>query len=194
MGRRRAAARRTCAGALLLCGGCTSIQWTDDAGVTRHVGLFAYEIEELPHGRRLRRVALGADLRLSGADAGASLGVAASDLLSPEVRRIAPDDLARDFLAARGEAEEEAPRKVRRGFLWLEEDVTASAAIAESAAVGVRVGAAGRLDVGYGAVQELVGAAVEDDVLTYVPPGKTHRGALLWVLDVDGTTSGRRRP
>jgi len=174
------------------CCSCISIHWRDANGGTHHLGLFGYGIEEMAHGQRLRRVAVGLDVRLDGPDAGLTIGITDSELVRPEVRSAGPDTLASDFLAVRCEPRgRDSPRRIRCGLFYLREDVTADATLVDTTSVGFGFlpgGPTGCIHLGYSNWCQLTGDALGEDVVHYIPAGDLSHGAILWRFNSGGRT------
>lgn len=132
----------------------------------------------------LRRYSLGADARLTGEDAGWTLGVHTSRAVRPATTTIGPDLLAGDveaFLAS----PPSSPVVSTWRFLWFTDERPDDVALIETESFGVQVGAAksGRgLYAGYTAVRAVVGAGLEDDVVLLFGAANGVDDAHLWRL------------
>jgi len=181
--------------------GCTAVSWRDSAGHEHHVGLVAAREDTIGGTSILRRYALGADARLSGEDAGWTLGVHASRAVRPDATRIAPGLLAKD-VAAFLESPPSAPVVSTWRFLWYTDERPDDVALIETESFGVQVGAArsGRgFYAGYTSVRAMVGAGLEDDVVLLVGTANGIDDAHLWRLSspraplVEGGVDGEER-
>jgi len=164
--------------------GCTSVQWRDPSGADRHVGLLVYRIDELPRGKRLQRVTVGLDLRLSGPDRGVSLGVKIIEATKPdEVRVDDPDQLA-DLVAAYLQGTRDVPPSTQSlwGVFYLEERLSRDTTRFDATNIGAEARAgpvAPGFSIGYVNSRHVVGVAVEDDAVQIDTVTDEH---VLWTL------------
>jgi len=184
----------------LACAGCTAIHWTDDAGDTHHLGLFAYTLRRTPRGDSLTTTSLGADLRLGGPSPGWALGGRRSHGVAPlrvEVRD--PDrlgDAVADYLALPPAMAEPGP-DVEWGILYLVEPVTGRTALLEESDLGMSVlaGETGGLTLGYRQRTRPLGEALADGrvfLRTTRRAGMPVEEAMLWALPPENGAPGRR--
>lgn len=149
--------------------GCTSISWSDDAGRTHHLGLVACRIREETRGTTLTHWSLGSALRLSGFEAGYSLGWRESTLVQPDAVEISdPRRLAASVAAFHGAAPDTDAREVpaRWGFLYFTENVSGDASLIRSNCIGGDLGTAEfhpGLWLGWSTATQVVGEAATDD-------------------------------
>ena len=164
--------------------GCTAISWRDSAGNEHHVGLVAAREDTIGGTSVLRRYSLGADARLSGEDAGWTLGVHASRAVRPDATRIAPELLAKD-VAAFLASPHSPPVVTTWRFLWFTDERPRDVALIETESFGLQIGAArsGRgLFAGYTSVRAVVGAGLEDEVVLLLGTTNGIDDAHLWRL------------
>jgi len=169
---------------------CTSVRWQGPSGIEHHVGLLAYSVHKLDRGERLCVTTFGLDLRLSGPDAGYTIGFRTSEEDAPDVVPVAdPDALAPlvdAFLA--GDRGAGAAPAAESGFFWLSQNVGMRSAWIDVSSVGVdwRFGPTSPgLSLGYANATQLIGPALDEDVVLVRArdPGDSDREALvLWRL------------
>ena len=119
--------------------GCTSLQWRDSEGVEHHMGLLMYELKQWEYGSQLRRVSFGIDVRLSGADRGISFGLKKITGIAPrtilmENAEELPGQVAKYFREAL--QKNQVVKKERRGFFYLDEDLSRDVTIVDAQNVG----------------------------------------------------------
>jgi hypothetical protein len=146
--------------------GCTSIRWQDDDGTTHHLGLVAGRLERSDRGERLERFAVGLDVRLSGEDAGASVGLIHGSPVAPRTIKMSdPNDMLASVAAhLRGEEAPALPRLVEWSFFYFEEPVTSAQTVHLARTLGFEFIAGGPgagMGLGYRQTSAIVGAALD---------------------------------
>ena len=178
---------------LLLTGmtACTSLQWRDREGMEHHVGLFMYQLKQWEYGSQLRRVSFGIDVRLSGADRGISFGLKSITAIVPRVILVQKaEELADQVAKYYREAlrDNQAVKKEKRGFFYLDENLSRDVTIIDSHNVGVewRVSPSSRgASVGYSNHRQLVGPVLTEaavQVHLKKADGSDLEAIALWLL------------
>lgn len=116
--------------------GCSIVAWPDAIGNSRHFGLFLYQMNHLGRGHSLERMSVGADFRLSGEDRGICVGLKWMRLMMPDLVIAAPETLARDVYANLTMNGNPHDVDMRRGALFLTENISVNATRFETACIG----------------------------------------------------------
>ena len=190
--------------------GCLAVRWEDDEGNTHHLGSFYYELEDLEHGRRLHRVSIGADIRLTGEDRGLTLGLKRIDEVSPALVRVSdPEhlgDCVEEYLedgnlwhedSSEHPHEPELLASLPRdggtrqwGFFYYKEPRDLAPTIVRTQHLGAdwKRGPVGKgLDLGYSARFRVVGRALESDIVqihSFDIEGDRNERLVMWSLDL----------
>jgi hypothetical protein len=135
------------------------------------MGLLMYELKQWEYGSQLRRVSFGIDVRLSGADRGISFGLKSITGIAPrtilmENAEELPGQVAKYFREAL--QKNQVVKKERRGFFYLDEDLSRDVTIVDAQNVGAewRVGrSSGGASIGYANHRQLVGSVLTEGVV-----------------------------
>ena len=150
---------------IITAAGCTSVQWRGFDGSDNHFGLLTYLLAKNYRGTELRVTSIGVDLRLSGHDRGASIGLKRVTEIKPEVVEIRDP---RDFGKQVGLAHSAFGKSAgRRGFLYVNENITRDATVLDTSVCGVDVSVPAStpsVTIGYDHSFNYVGDVLRQDI------------------------------